>query len=65
MSLSVILILSGFIIVVVGGLLSIKFKNDNRKMWWLPLVIGGSLFILFIAFLIWAMIDFMSTLLCV
>jgi len=65
MSVSEILILSGFIIVVIGGLLSIKFKNDNRKMWWLPLVIGGSVFIIFIAFLIWVMIDFMSTPLCV
>jgi hypothetical protein len=55
----------GFALIVISGLVSAKLKHDNCKKWWLPIVICGSLFVLFIAFLIWVMIDFMNTRLCV
>ncbi len=60
----IVLILS-LALVVISGLISAKLKHDNRKKWWLPIVICGSLFVLFIAFVIWTMIDFMNTRLCV
>ena len=55
----------GFALSVISGLISVKLKHDNCQKWWLPIVICGSLFVLFIAFLIWVMIDFMNTRLCV
>ncbi len=55
----------GFALIVISGLVSAKLKHDNCQKWWLPIVICGSLFVLFIAFLIWVMIDFMNTRLCV
>lgn len=55
----------GFALIVISGLVSAKLKHDNCQKWWLPIVICGSLFVFFIAFLIWAMIDFMNTRLCV
>lgn len=55
----------GFALIVISGLVSAKLKHDNYKKWWLPIAICGSLFALFIAFLIGVMIDFMNTRLCV
>ncbi len=55
----------GFALIVISGLISAKLKHDNRKKWWLPIVICGILFIICIAFAVWVMIDFMNTRLCV
>ena len=55
----------GFALIVISGLISVKLKHDDRKKWLLPIAICGSLFVLFIAFVVWAMIDFMNTRLCV
>lgn len=55
----------GFALIVICGLISAKLKHDNYQKWWLPIGICGSLFVLFIAFLIWVMIDFMNIRLCV
>ncbi len=60
-----IVLMLGFALIVISGLISAKLKHDNCKKWWLPIAIFGSLFVLFIAFVIWAMIDFMNTRLCV
>jgi hypothetical protein len=60
-----IILILGFASVVISGLISTKLKHDNRKRWWVPIVICGSLFVLFIAFAIWVMIEFMNTRLCV
>jgi len=52
----VLLLIFGFVLVAICGLISAKLKHDKRKKWWKPLVIGISIFVtilgLFI-FLFW------------
>lgn len=52
-------------LVVIAGLVSAKLKRDHRKMWWLPLIICGSILVFLIALYVWAIIDFMTSPLCV
>ncbi|KAA4568254.1 hypothetical protein F3B51_07185 [Bacteroides ovatus] len=59
------LFILAFGIVIISGLVAVKLKYDNRKKWWLPLAFGGGIAVIIIAFIIWVIIDFMSTPLCV
>lgn len=59
------LLLLAFGIVIMSCLVTVKLKYDNRKKWWLPLAIGGGIAVIIIVFIIWVMIDFMNTRLCV
>ena len=59
------LLILAFALLVISGLVSVKFKRDNRKKWWLPLTIGGGIAIIIITFIIWAVIVFLNTPLCV
>ena len=59
------LLILAFGIVIISGLVTVKLKYDNRKKWWLPLAIGGGIAVIIIAFMIWVIIDFTSTPLCV
>ena len=59
------LFILAFGIVIISGLVTVKLKYDNWKKWWLPLAIGGGIAVIIIAFIIWVIIDFMSTPLCV
>ena len=59
------LFILAFGIVIISGLVAVKLKYDNQKKWWLPLAIGGGIAVIIIAFIIWVIIDFMSTPLCV
>lgn len=59
------LFILAFGIVIISGLVTLKLKYDNRKKWWLPLAIGSGIAVIIIAFIIWVIIDFMNTPLCV
>ena len=54
------ILILGFILVVISGLVSAKLKHDDRRMWWLPVVICGCLFVLFLGFAIWAILALIS-----
>lgn len=45
-----IVLILGFALVGICGLISAKLKHDNRKKWWLPLLIGGVIFLMIICY---------------
>ncbi len=60
-----IVLILGLTLVAISGLVSAKLKHNNRRMWWLPIAICGSLLVLLIALYVWLIIDFMNAPLCV
>jgi phosphoglycerol transferase MdoB-like AlkP superfamily enzyme len=60
-----IVLILGLALVAIGGLVSAKLKHNNRRIWWLPIAICGSLLVLLIALYVWLIIDFMNAPLCV
>lgn len=60
-----ILLILGFVIGGIGGFISVKFKYENRKKWWVPLVIGGSILVVILVWIVSVALIFFNTMLCV